>query len=60
MINTQISPLLTKESHHQWVLQQVANNEWKIMRSEIKLLYMINLRYTNTDLKISLYVCAHI
>ena len=44
MINTQISPLLTKESHHQWVLQQVANNEWKIMRSEIKLLYMIGLK----------------
>ena len=44
MINTQISPLLTKESHHQWVLQQVANNEWKIMRSEIKLLYMIRLK----------------
>ena len=44
MINTQISPLLTKKSHHQWVLQQVANNEWKIMRSEIKLLYMIRLK----------------
>ena len=41
--NAQVLLLVTKEFRHQWFLQQVTDNYWKVTLSKIKLLYMIEL-----------------
>ena len=48
----QVLLLLTQEFRHQWFLQQVADNYWKFMPSEIKLLFMIKSINVRVDVSI--------
>ena len=43
MNNAHVVRLVTKEFRHQWVLQPVPDNRWKVRPSEIKLSYMTEL-----------------
>ena len=50
MSNAQVLLLVTKSFCRQWVLQQLAGSDWKVMPSEIKLLCMIKLIHFHVDI----------
>ena len=51
MNKVHVVQLVTKEFRHQWLLQQLADNGWKVSPSKIKLLYIIELIHFHV------YVC---